>query len=125
MKNRSVISTLILIILFTISCSKDQNKELIGVWERTDSNMNFIDKLVLGKDNTGLSIHSTFGTSGEVASSVKSFIWSIEDGKLSISESEITEPYETYIINFEKKRISKSSEGINFEKVSSDYSKYY
>lgn len=90
-----------------------------------DSNVNFNDKLVFGKDNTGLSIHSTFGASGEVASSVKSFIWSIKDNNLTIFENEITALFETYTIDLEKKRISKPSEGINFEKVSNDYSKYY
>lgn len=125
MKNLSVVSTIIVILLLTISCSKDQNEELIGVWQCTDSNENFNDKLVFGKDNTGLSIYSTFGTSGEVASSVKTFIWSIKDNNLIISESEITTSAEIYTMNFEEKLISKSSKEINFEKVSNDYSKYY
>lgn len=125
MKNLSVVSTIIFIVLLTISCSKDQNEKLIGVWERMDSNENFNDKLVFGKDHTGLNIHSTFGASGEVASSVKIFIWSIKDNNLIISESEITTSAETYTINFEKELISKTSKEINFEKVSNDYLKYY
>lgn len=111
--------------LLITSCSKDRNKELIGVWQRTDSNLNFNNKLVLGKDNSGLFIHTTYGESGEVASSVKSFMWSVKDDILTISESDISGSEQKYQINFETKCISKSLEDIKFEKTSSDYSKYY
>lgn len=111
--------------LLITSCFKDQNKELIGVWQRIDSNVNINNKLVLGIDNSGLFINTTYEDSGEVASSVKSFIWSVKDDILTISESDISKFKQKYLINFQTKHISKSSENIKFQKISNDYSKYY
>ena len=117
----------VLTLSFLTSCSKeemDQNIDLLGVWEQSDSTENSTDiyKLVFGTGNTGLRISASEFNSGEIISNAVPFNWTIDD-QVVLLDDETSQ--NTYIINDEGQLVLNSSEGLRLEKVSNDYSKYY
>ncbi len=118
--------TILIIISATTSCSKDdidQKDNLVGVWERNDFIDNTGYKLVFGSDNTGLKIHVTESSTGEIASSASPFEWELADNVVTIVTNDISQ--ETYRINPEGQLVLSTAENSSFNKVSDDYSQYY
>ena len=116
------------VVLFTIvstlfSCSSDDDNndsdinELVGIWQRVDSDNGTDNKFVFNADNSGLKIYAEFHEGGTAISNASSLEWSSSNNNLHIIENEeIDTPYS---FNEEGQLILSSVSNIPFNRVDS------
>ncbi|MEZ4858836.1 MAG: hypothetical protein R2781_08505 [Flavobacteriaceae bacterium] len=93
---------IILLVLFfsIISCSKDTSNEfssddLVGKWQRSDTNSSFEFQYNFSSDFTGYQTEKSIDTNLNETSSAISFTWSSDNGVLTLNfdAEEITSHY--------------------------------
>ena len=90
---------IVLTIVSTLfSCSSDNDNdsenELVGIWQRIDSDNGSDNKFVFNADNSGLKIYAESHEDGTAISNATSLEWSSSSNNLHIIENEeIDTPY--------------------------------
>lgn len=101
MKNSIKISFLVLLTIIStlFSCSSDNDNDsdtnqLIGIWQRVDSDNGSDNKFVFNADNSGMKIYAETHEDGSAISNATSIEWSSSNNSLHIIfYEEIDTPY--------------------------------